>query len=190
MNCVRDCWRSSWSPARTARFAGAYSGQLPVAEHLPRLLPADSFAAIEKVAGVARGIQARGGDPQAISREAVFHAAHRRPFQEDTRKRRARRCAQWSLRFAEDFMRLRRDTRNFERLTAAMERIILVRNERTAGTFRHKPQPVRVSFARRGPSRGRSAWFPTPSSRRTCEARRRSRKNCWRAGSIPHRSSA
>jgi hypothetical protein len=35
------------------------------------------------------------------------------------------------LRFAEDFMRLRRDTRNFDRLSAAMERINLVRNERT-----------------------------------------------------------
>jgi class 3 adenylate cyclase len=35
------------------------------------------------------------------------------------------------LRFAEDFMRLRRDTRNFERLSAAMERVHLVRNERT-----------------------------------------------------------
>jgi hypothetical protein len=36
-----------------------------------------------------------------------------------------------ALRFAEDFMRLRRDMRNYERLTAAMERISLVRNERT-----------------------------------------------------------
>jgi hypothetical protein len=36
-----------------------------------------------------------------------------------------------ALRFAEDFMRLRRDTRNYERLTAAMERVNLVRNERT-----------------------------------------------------------
>ena len=35
------------------------------------------------------------------------------------------------LRFAEDFMRLRRDMRNFERLSAAMERAHLVRNERT-----------------------------------------------------------
>jgi hypothetical protein len=35
------------------------------------------------------------------------------------------------LRFAEDFMRLRRDTRNYERLSAAMERVHLVRNERT-----------------------------------------------------------
>jgi hypothetical protein len=35
------------------------------------------------------------------------------------------------LRFAEDFMRLRRDKRNYERLSAAMERIHLVRNERT-----------------------------------------------------------
>jgi class 3 adenylate cyclase len=34
------------------------------------------------------------------------------------------------VRFAEDFMRLRRDTRNYERLSAAMERINLVRNER------------------------------------------------------------
>ncbi len=36
-----------------------------------------------------------------------------------------------ALRFAEDFMRLRRDTRNYDRLTAAMERVNLVRNERT-----------------------------------------------------------
>jgi hypothetical protein len=36
-----------------------------------------------------------------------------------------------ALRFAEDFMRLRRDTRNYEKLTAAMERINLVRNDRT-----------------------------------------------------------
>ena len=36
-----------------------------------------------------------------------------------------------AIRFAEDFMRFRRDTRNYERLTAAMERINLVRNERT-----------------------------------------------------------
>ncbi len=35
------------------------------------------------------------------------------------------------LRFTEDFMRLRRDARNFERLSAAMERVNLVRNERT-----------------------------------------------------------
>jgi len=35
-----------------------------------------------------------------------------------------------ALRFAEDFMRLRRDTRNYERLTSAMERVSLVRNER------------------------------------------------------------
>jgi class 3 adenylate cyclase len=36
-----------------------------------------------------------------------------------------------AVRFAEDFMRLRRDIQNYERLTAAMERINLVRNERT-----------------------------------------------------------
>src|SRR6202140_3965734 len=36
-----------------------------------------------------------------------------------------------AIRFAEDFMRFRRDTRNYEKLTAAMERINLVRNERT-----------------------------------------------------------
>ena len=35
------------------------------------------------------------------------------------------------VRFAEDFMRLRRDTRNYEKLSAAMERVSLVRNERT-----------------------------------------------------------
>ncbi len=36
-----------------------------------------------------------------------------------------------AIRFAEDFMRLRRDTRNYERLTALMERVNLVRVERT-----------------------------------------------------------
>src|SRR5579862_45618 len=36
-----------------------------------------------------------------------------------------------AARFAEDFMRLRRDLRNYERLTAAMESIELVRSERT-----------------------------------------------------------
>jgi len=36
-----------------------------------------------------------------------------------------------AMRFAEDFMRLRRDSQNYERLTAAMERVNLVRNERT-----------------------------------------------------------
>jgi len=36
-----------------------------------------------------------------------------------------------ALRFSEDFMRLRRDTRNYERLSTAMERVNLVRNERT-----------------------------------------------------------
>jgi hypothetical protein len=36
-----------------------------------------------------------------------------------------------TIRFTEDFMRLRRDTRNYERLSAAMERVNLVRNERT-----------------------------------------------------------
>ncbi len=35
-----------------------------------------------------------------------------------------------AIRFAEDFMRLRRDRQNYERLTAAMERVNLVRNER------------------------------------------------------------
>jgi hypothetical protein len=36
-----------------------------------------------------------------------------------------------ALHFAEDFMRLRRDLRNYERLAAAMERIQIVRSERT-----------------------------------------------------------
>lgn len=36
-----------------------------------------------------------------------------------------------AIRFAGDFMRLRRDTRNYERLAAAMERVHLVRSERT-----------------------------------------------------------
>ena len=36
-----------------------------------------------------------------------------------------------ALHFAEDFMRLRRDLRNYDRLAAAMERIQLVRSERT-----------------------------------------------------------
>ncbi|MGB6429057.1 MAG: hypothetical protein WBF06_00615 [Candidatus Acidiferrales bacterium] len=36
-----------------------------------------------------------------------------------------------ALRFAEDFMRLRGDLRNYDRLTAAMERVNLVRSEKT-----------------------------------------------------------
>ena len=36
-----------------------------------------------------------------------------------------------AIRFAEDFMRLRRDIQNYEKLAAAMERVNLVRNERT-----------------------------------------------------------
>ncbi len=36
-----------------------------------------------------------------------------------------------AFRFAEDFMRLRRDRRNYQRLAAAMERINLIRTERT-----------------------------------------------------------
>ena len=36
-----------------------------------------------------------------------------------------------ALRFAEDFMRLRRDLRNYDRLQAAMERVNLVRSEKT-----------------------------------------------------------
>jgi len=36
-----------------------------------------------------------------------------------------------AIRFAEDFMRLRRDSSHYERLAAAMERVNLVRNERT-----------------------------------------------------------
>jgi hypothetical protein len=36
-----------------------------------------------------------------------------------------------AVRFAEDFMRLRRDTRNYQQLSSAMERANLVRNERT-----------------------------------------------------------
>jgi hypothetical protein len=36
-----------------------------------------------------------------------------------------------AMRFAEDFMRLRRDVCNYERLTAAMERVNLLRNEKT-----------------------------------------------------------
>jgi hypothetical protein len=36
-----------------------------------------------------------------------------------------------AIRFAEDFMRFRRDIRNYEKLTTAMERVNLVRNERT-----------------------------------------------------------
>jgi len=35
-----------------------------------------------------------------------------------------------ALRFAEDFMRLRRDSRNYERLSASMERVNLMRNDR------------------------------------------------------------
>ena len=93
------------------------------------------------------------------------------------------------LRFAEDFMRLRRDIRNFERLSAAMERVHLVRNERTR-ELSEMNRSLYESCCRRNRGRRKTASFPTPSSRRTCAVRRRSRRSCWLAASIRHRSSA
>src|SRR5215472_9219032 len=69
--------------ARAARFARTHSGELPVAEYLPRLLSSDSPPTAQEGTGVARGIQAGRGHPEAVSVAAVLHAAHRRAFQEN-----------------------------------------------------------------------------------------------------------
>ena len=68
------------------------------------------------------------------------------------------------LRFAEDFMRLRRDTRNFERLSAAMERVSLVRNERTRELS--EMNTACTSFCcRRKTGPPKTGYFRTPSSK-------------------------
>src|SRR5712672_1236589 len=69
--------------AGTARFARSNSGQLPVTKYLPRLLSADPLAAVEKGAGLARGVQAGRGYFEAVSGSAIFHAADRRSFQKN-----------------------------------------------------------------------------------------------------------
>jgi len=74
----------------------------------------------ERVAKILNQFPARGFSLQRI--DAAAKALRRYPREE------ARAVA---LRFAEDFMRLRRDLRNYERLTAAMERVQLVRSEHT-----------------------------------------------------------
>ncbi len=74
----------------------------------------------ERVANILDQFPARGFSLQRI--DAAAKSLRRYPREE------ARMVA---LRFAEDFMRLRRDLRNYEKLTAAMERIQLVRSEHT-----------------------------------------------------------
>jgi class 3 adenylate cyclase len=74
----------------------------------------------ERVAGILKQFPAR---QYSLERIEVLSKKLRRYPREETRA--------VALRFAEDFMRLRRDRRNYERLTAAMERIQLVRSERT-----------------------------------------------------------
>ena len=89
--------------------------------HLQQLKKAlVSRVEFERVAQILKQFPARGFSLDRI--EAVSRKLWRYPREE------ARALA---LRFAEDFMRLRRDLRNYERLTAAMERIQLVRSERT-----------------------------------------------------------
>ena len=117
--------------ARTTRFARSHSGQLPVAEHLSRLLPADPPAAVEKGAGLARGIQARRGHSEAVSRAAVFDAAHRRIVKEESARRPAKRCAPSRFALPRTSCASGAIPAITRRLTAAMERVNLVRNERT-----------------------------------------------------------
>ena len=74
----------------------------------------------ERVAEILKQFPARRFSLERI--EALSKKLRRYPREE------ARAVA---LRFAEDFMRLRRDLRNYERLATAMERIQLVRSERT-----------------------------------------------------------
>ncbi len=79
----------------------------------------------ERVAKILDQFPARGFSLQRI--EAAAKALRRYPREQ------AKAVA---LRFAEDFMRLRRDLRNYEKLTAAMERVQLVRSERTRDVSR------------------------------------------------------
>lgn len=74
----------------------------------------------ERVAKILEQFPARGFSLQKID---AAGKSLRRPPREESRM--------VALRFAEDFMRLRRDLRNYEKLTAAMERIQLVRSEHT-----------------------------------------------------------
>jgi hypothetical protein len=74
----------------------------------------------DRVAGILKQFPARNFSLERI--EMLSKKLRRYPREE------ARTIA---LRFAEDFMRLRRDLRNHERLAAAMERINLVRSEKT-----------------------------------------------------------
>jgi class 3 adenylate cyclase len=75
---------------------------------------------LERVAHILKQFPARHFSMERI--EALAKKLRRYPRDE------ARKVA---LHFAEDFMRLRRDLRNYERLAAAMERIQLVRSEHT-----------------------------------------------------------
>jgi hypothetical protein len=79
-----------------------------------------SRAELERVAQILKQFPARRFSMERI--ETLAKKLRRYPRDE------ARAVA---LHFAEDFMRLRRDLRNYERLAAAMERIQLVRSERT-----------------------------------------------------------
>jgi class 3 adenylate cyclase len=74
----------------------------------------------DRVAAILKQFPARGFSMERI--EMLCKKIKRYPHNE------ARAVA---LRFAEDFMRLRRDLRNYERLIAAMEKIQLVRSEQT-----------------------------------------------------------
>jgi hypothetical protein len=77
-------------------------------------------AELDRAAGILKQFPARNFSLERI--EALHKKVRRYPRDE------ARAAAQ---RFAEDFMRLRRDLRNYERISAAMERINLVRDEKT-----------------------------------------------------------
>lgn len=74
----------------------------------------------ERVARILDQFPARGFSLQRI--DAAAKVVRRYPRDE---------AKMVALRFAEDFMRLRRDLRNYEKLTAAMERVQLVRSEHT-----------------------------------------------------------
>ncbi len=53
---VLVCSRNGSHTPRTARSAGSYSGQLPITEHLSRLLPAHPSSAVKKSPRLTRGI--------------------------------------------------------------------------------------------------------------------------------------
>ena len=115
--------------------------------------PPSPLAAAEKGAGVARGVRARGGDSEAVSGAAILHWSASKHSRRSCGAIRARKRAPWPCVSPRTSCACGATLRNYERLAAAMERIQLVRSERTRELSRHEQQPVRIPAALRGAPR-------------------------------------